>query len=147
MTTQEIAIKYGVPTPEACLGLDKKTFGNSLFAWYKDGFTDWELQYRINVPYTPPEEFVMPAPQMHEIAPLLPVCFHYKRKEDKHQLCYVLQQYNFSRVGYFADNWGTCVSVFGLDIQAPYIGGAYPLYNTAEAYAQLYIKLKQANLL
>ncbi len=143
MSNLETATKYGVATYETSKILD----------WQKETLFCYAESEKLGVILIPTDdamncgyEFIL-APQMHEIAPFLRVCFHYKREEDKHSLCYVLQQYNFSRVGYFADNWGTCVSVFGLDIQAPYIGGAYPLYNTAEAYAKLFIKLRDAGFL
>lgn len=80
MNTQKIAILKGVPMPETSMKLDWQ--GETNFYWHKpkieDPFFEWQLSYgrpdvfNDFVDNNCVEIDIIPAPQMHEIAPMLP---------------------------------------------------------------------------
>jgi len=147
MTTQEIAIKYGVPMPETCKELDWKQ--ETIMRWAVCQYTGRVLIYarRLNtfgsvVYFGLDGEFAhnyyyfVFAPQMHEIAPLLPskLILPTEYGNAPHELR--ISTWNLSQflIGYCSQ--GTtrmcCIS--------------HPNHY-AESYAQMYIKLKSENLL
>ena len=143
ITQEEISAKFGVPLPETCKELN---WENKTFYFYKDGCLCSQLRYSPLVNFwlaTPidsdgityfkaryKEDFI-PAPQMHEIAPMLP------EKIDGYQsngqnIWYQLLSKSMSKqlvYGYKNDfDDKLCVNIID--------------WNYAEAYAQLYLKLK-----
>ena len=122
-TPQEIidtAKNYGVPLPETCIELDWQN--ETLFYWVKDyANATYKLVTKKSLDYwvVEPNDFCVAAPQMHEIARLLPPFI--------------------SSVGI------KCAFVLAKDTLS--YGSCY--YNTpihdhhyAQAYAELYLKLK-----
>lgn len=72
MTTQETAKYFGVPLPETCQELAKHNeFSNSLFYWYKNEKGVYEIGYTENIQYKHVATWLK-APQMNEIAEHLP---------------------------------------------------------------------------
>lgn len=135
MTTAEIAAQYGVPLPETCKELNWQK--ETLFWWvheqkedifkvvtssFKKSFENLKMQSETNV-------FIAPAPQMHEIAKLLP------ERIQKSTLYYIA---TLNSIAY---------------LRSPILGDIVELeskvknQNYAQAYAELYLQLKSKNLL
>jgi len=139
-----IAKKYGVPLPETCIELKGninfyKSLNNlypeidlhpkTVYYWYRVKNTNkWFLDTdftseQTHGGYSPSDVEVLPAPQMHEIAPLLPPFISVGIK------CgFVLAKDTLS--------YGSC-----------YYNTPIHDHHYAQAYAELYLKLKPENLL
>lgn len=134
----EIAVKYGVPLPETCKNLSND-FDFKLLAWEYDNLCE---RYEIVVlnplqdwDFLKGDERFMyyPAPQMHEIAPLLPE--HIKSIDPRN---------NISKFSF--ESTLTLLQYINVEcerkVKCPILHSHY-----AEAYAQMYLKLKKEGLL
>lgn len=136
MGTKDIAIKYGVPTPETCRELDWKE--ETYFYWCEIE-SKYELCFKtrdnIEGMYCKigsifglfPSE-VFPAPQMHEIAIALP-----KKGQTIIEIVQNEGEEDFLRF---------CDDIYSASIWLDLSQNHY-----AEAYAELYIKLRKEQLL
>jgi hypothetical protein len=126
MTTEQIAEKFGVALPETSVKLDWKH--STLFFWNEKkrlvillgGFIKHEIDV-LDGQKTPAKGVYIPAPQMNEIAPFLPV------------------QYSITK--------GT--TTIGIDLLY-YPNGTKIILecnNIAEAFAEFYLQLKEKGLL
>lgn len=129
MNTQESAIKYGVPMPETCKQLNWQR--QALFAWIKKE-SEWILINYSDWKYFDYPTYIS-APQMHEIAPLLPTTLGTQSGNR------ILTTKNNS-LAYSFDT-----APYNVDL----IVGRINIINNhyAEAYAQLFLKLKKENLI
>lgn len=133
------AIKYGIPMPETCKELDWKK--QTLFYWARDTKLDldWiivpfelyctETNKNLSARYD-----IIPAPQMHEIAMELPKTIYYKETTFYLDLIILdsFEQYLKYNDEYYKK------SVFEIEIK---------IFHYADAYAQMFLKLKELNLL
>lgn len=141
---KEIAIKYGVATLEKSAEFD--FLGNTIWVWYQNDVTEWCLIRRSRLRNMRMSNVtVIPAPQMHEIAVLLPekiIIEEYadldKTKTIKHE-CY-LSLLAYESVGYWLEYQS-------LDAQQSWYPYQVKNNHYAEAYAQMYLNLKQEGLL
>lgn len=143
---QEIARKYGVPVPETCKELDWK--GESNYYYY-NGELCYGLRFNKLIGYwfakpvnddgltffkSVDKNYFIPAPQMHEIAPLV-AGFAASQEMHIHQNVYQ----DFTAMQFVLSSTLNPVK------RLPYVNidGS----NYAEAYAQMYIKLRRASML
>lgn len=127
---QELAIKFGVPTFETCEKLDWKE--ETLFTWYSvEGkqFLALTTEFNDSNLY---EDSSCPAPQMHEIAPYLP------QHIEKLVKCSLNLHYYATGIYLQYD--------FGGNIEVPFSIKVIE-NNYAEAYAKLYLLLKENQLI
>jgi hypothetical protein len=137
MITLEIAQKYGVPTPETCKELG---FEPCNMYWHiSENNQHWALCLKggtviqnTNGYYFSDDLIVYNAPQMHEIAQLLPC-------EDKYTGAYIVLNGNYLACSHA--KYEKCVTIY------KYMNVMVENHHYAEAYAQLYIKLKKENIL
>jgi hypothetical protein len=124
MNTEEIAIRKGVANPETSQKLSLRIITN--YEWYKSKKTSkFEAVTKLEKLLLPNEiewewEWQCIAPQMHEIAPLLP---------------------KWTMLGFDAiivTKTEKSIECFRVEIENNHY---------AEAYAQMYLKLKEANLI
>ena len=146
---KELSIRYGVPIPDTCKQLDWKE--PTLLCWvYQqpyDGYTSdfWKCTL-VSWAVESGNDYIL-APQMHEIAIFLPIYIVYKTKNTIRK--FYPDKKNEAFINIYT-NPETSVSHLSY---ANILNGATPLYQNitnnhfAEAYAQMYLKLKQANLL
>lgn len=139
----ELAIKFGVPTFKTCEKLDWKE--ETLFTWYSvEGkqFLALTTELKNSNLY---EDVFYAAPQMHEIAAVLPKLLYlsdqiegllYQGKRTYPLIMKAISQERVS-LSYFLDGEGFSSS----------IGVVYEEDNYAEAYAKLYLLLKEKQLL
>lgn len=158
MTTAEITALYGVPMPETCKELNfmqdkalSDIHEKYKFIWIvKEESTillcRWALLEGTNRYYPfcvisnkmiNTWEFEYPAPQMHEIAKLLPTIIRsgefndYQFAYDYYNSCYLLHRIKYSH---------SCHEVRNIVVDIVN-------FHFAQAYAELFLKLKSLNLL
>ena len=145
MNTQETAIKYGVPMPETCKELNWQI--QTLFAWIKKegewiliNYNDWcDFGYPIYIC----------APQMHEIAPLLPfdkdiqpLQGYYKWRFSINRNWFKKEKNADIELSYSAQKIDKTFVNQDKNITIKSVNNHY-----AQAYAEMYLKLKKENLI
>ena len=140
MTTAEVAAQYGVPLPETCKELNWENIDTNFF-WLVCNNTQRALlhiiqenrfgekcYHPVNNGFAHNKFKVYPAPQMHEIAKLLPEkLLNYKGYESVE----------------FCEN----EKVMGYGILNRFLATEIKNHHYAQAYAEMYLKLKTLNLL
>lgn len=127
---QELAIKFGVPMFETCEKLDWKK--ETLFTWYSVEGKHYLIlteEFKNSKLY---EDISYPAPQMHEIAPYLP------QHIEKLVKCSLNLHYYATGIYLQYDFGGNIEVLFSIKVIEN---------NYAEAYAKLYLLLKENQLL
>lgn len=140
MNTKETAIKKGVPIPETCKELNWQE--ETMFYWIVDKNKNFVLVDFNELKQLDCPNFI-PAPQMHEIATHLPQKLGYyydeTQKRVRHHIKfeegYVVEIGIFQNKGY---------TVLGYDI---FFSVVLNNNHFAQAYAELYLRLKNLNLL
>ncbi len=148
MNNTEIYLKYGVALPETCQKLDWQS--KTLFYWFNGKLCD-RLRFNslVGVWFAQPidddgltflksenkVDFI-PAPQMHEIAPLLPLSFKRNYSSYLYFINHVTIGYSSSKFGEWVDDYpnNTLMKTF------------IENHHYAQAYAELYLKLKKKGL-
>lgn len=140
----QIAIKYGVPTPETCKALKWKE--PTFFRWFDNTlctYENWDTRHVLRCVKTANvvcdmtfPEIGIYAPQMHEIAQRLPNVINIPKHNYVGGCPFLLC--NENKQLHYHNNHHTSGFDLIVDIQN---------YHYAEAYASLHLKLKQAGLL
>lgn len=153
-TLLEIAIEAGVPMPETSVKLNWQT--KTKYYWIhirKDNVWTWFLSFRIDdnlfVIKKNGEieeysfgffEHQIPAPQMHEIAPLLPFKFETNPIGNQEKGRFYHWFSSYSSIGYSNFPLGTYLEEIQLE-------QSIENNHYAQAYAELYISLREKRLL
>jgi hypothetical protein len=149
---QKQAIEYGVPMPETCVQIDWQ--GQTFFFWLKSISGKWYLVNKAKKPFSNiicyheanilqiekslilDWVIVVPAPQMHDIAPLLPKIV-INNELTTYYIDLVTLDSGNQYLRYNTEK-GICYKELKVEIKN---------HHYAQAYAELYIKLKNEGLL
>lgn len=179
MNTTEIARKYGVPTPKICIKLDWK--GKTSFYWLKvkKNYPSKKDSWQFLLAFKAGNEFVIKgktqfytdiiknytfvyhAPQMQEIAALLPTHFYLTEKQAKliakknqfekvYLECNLIYNTSYSNEIYYSimvDKINCSNSNFQGSEIFRISESIIQDFHFAEAYSELYLKLKQEGLI
>lgn len=162
MTTLETAIEFGVVTPETSEKLNWEKPTMLQWAWSDNEVmlvdcNDYDYISLHNVSGLVPYDKLIPAPQMHEIAPLLPMFI----------VCITGEHYIWNKVKHEAEVKDKIETFYltlhsiepNSEYQLIYENPTYPfdlgsnycqhVFNNhfTEAYAQMYLKLKKEGLI
>jgi hypothetical protein len=152
MTTAELAAQYGVALPETCIELKWENI-NTHFFWFVCDNTqkallhiiqenrDGENYYRsINGGFAHNKFKIYPAPQMHEIAPIIE-----NLAIEVYSVKMVNIKFDFTEQGLDKIQHLLCFENDCISENAIYVNIQNNHY--VQAYAEMYLKLKSQNLL
>lgn len=123
LTEENLPFRFGIPFPETSKELN----------WPNETWWAWEInsmskKWHVSLYY----KTAVPAPQVHEIAELLPKSFYWN--ESIHYLNLVTMDDNTQRLRYTTEGHTT-------DFEVPVNGN-----HLAQAYAEMYLKLKEEGI-
>lgn len=155
MNTKELATKYGVVLPETSEEMNWHSKPDTAFYWHQEK-AGYEIIFHKEIQLMPSNANLIPAPQMHDIAPWLPMMLDGKKVNkfinrfvkqeglstmeshcDFLELHIIISQ-GCAGLSYLLGSYFDTYTVFNVDIE----NNQY-----AEAYAQMYIQLKTNDLI
>jgi hypothetical protein len=142
----EVAKRFGVPLLKTCQELDWQS--ETLFYWDISDTNEIRLRYANTVPQDANKNDFVPAPQMHEITPLLPIEIYRNSKIKKlgidSNIYQIFEIYGGGRICYNGNKENDDRATTDIITVAEVV---IINYHFAEAYAELYLQLKGKELI